>query len=96
MKPGETQAVIERLREHASQHRYTLSASAGKLVEAMFKRRAKHGGMLLCPCRVVDPAASPGEMAKIACPCIHAAAEIEADGQCLCGMFLKGTPAGGK
>ena len=48
----------------------------------------RESGELYCPCRRIT-----GNKLKdkdIICPCIHCKEEIKSDGQCFCGLFVKG------
>lgn len=79
---------LEMLEKHAKENGYTLSDSASKLVTSMFKKEKKLGG-LYCPCRVVFKDDSEERKKELECPCIYSKEEIENEGQCLCGMFIK-------
>ena len=51
-------------------------------------KNIKEKGQPYCPCRVVT-----GDMKRdkmIICPCKYALGEIELQGKCLCGLFVKG------
>lgn len=61
-----------------------------KIVEGIengLKRNEEKYGKRYCPCRRVT--GNETEDTKIICPCIYREQEIEKDGKCLCGLFVK-------
>ena len=57
-----------------------------RVVNALIKsfiRNLKEHGNLYCPCR-------PEKTRETICPCIYAKEEIEQNGRCTCGLFVKG------
>ncbi len=61
-----------------------------KIVEEVMRGLAenqKKYGKRYCPCRRVT--GNEAEDAKIICPCVFRDQEIQKDGRCLCGLFVK-------
>jgi len=81
--------VIRKYEEYAKKNGFSLNPNK-KIVEGIVKsllEREKKFGMRYCPCRKIS-----GNLAddkKIICPCAYHRLEIERDGHCLCGLFVK-------
>jgi len=56
------------------------------LVKSLLEREQKFGKRY-CPCRRVT--GNTEEDKKIICPCIYMKKEIEEQGRCFCGLFVK-------
>lgn len=81
---------MEALKVEAAKHGFYLSKDAAKVVNAMFKKEKKNGG-LYCPCKNI--AIYPDDEKKdYICPCKTFAADVESDGECFCGLFVKDDP----
>jgi thioredoxin len=59
-----------------------------RLVTGLLKNEKKHG-VRYCPCRRIS--GNPEEDRSKICPCQWHKEEIEKDGHCLCGLFVKGS-----
>jgi len=57
-----------------------------RVMAGLNKNEEKYGKRY-CPCRRVT--GNEAEDAKIICPCIYSKEEIEKDGKCFCGLFVK-------
>ncbi|MEK7562568.1 MAG: ferredoxin-thioredoxin reductase catalytic domain-containing protein [Patescibacteria group bacterium] len=57
-----------------------------KIMAGLAKNQEKYGKRY-CPCRRVT--GNEIEDAKIICPCIYSEDEIEKDGKCFCGLYVK-------
>jgi thioredoxin len=60
--------------------------TVGRLIKGLLNNEAKHGARY-CPCRRVT-GNKEEDKGKI-CPCLWHKEEIEKDGHCLCGLFIK-------
>jgi len=81
--------VIRKYEEYAKKNRFRLNPNR-KVVEGVIKsllEREKKFGARYCPCRRIT--GNPEEDKKIICPCAYHRLEIEKDGHCLCGLFVK-------
>lgn len=65
-----------KLEKFAKEHKLQFSALKDKLIEAILKNKG------YCPCRRV-------KTPETLCPCKYALEEIEKNGKCLCGLFVK-------
>ncbi len=75
--------------EYARKNGFFLNPNK-KAVEAIVKsllEKEKNLGARYCPCRRVTE--NPEENKKIVCPCAYHLEELERDGKCLCGLFVK-------
>ena len=81
---------LEALKAEASKRGFFMAKGAEKVVKAMFKREKKYGG-LYCPCRNMA-IYSEDEKKDYACPCKGFENDVEADGECFCGLFVKVDP----
>jgi len=81
--------LIQEYEEYARKNGFFLSPNK-KVVEAIVKsllEKEKNLGARYCPCRRVTENAE--ENKKIVCPCAFHLEELERDGKCLCGLFVK-------
>ncbi len=81
--------LIQEYREYAKENGFILNPNI-KVVERIVKillEREKNLGVRYCPCRRVT--GNKEEDKKIICPCIYHKEEIEKDGRCHCGLFVK-------
>ena len=84
-----TSAATSVYEEYAQKNGFSLNPNR-KIVEGIVKsllEREKKFGARYCPCRKIT--GNPDEDKKIICPCIFHRLEIEKDGHCLCGLFVK-------
>ena len=75
--------------EYAKKNGFRLNPNR-KVVEGVVKsllEREKKFGFRYCPCRRIT--GNPEEDKKIICPCQFHRLEIEKDGHCLCGLFVR-------
>lgn len=56
------------------------------IIKGLLKNKNKHGE-LYCPCRVVT--GNNKKDKEIICPCVFHRGEIELQGKCICGLFVK-------
>lgn len=81
--------IIKEYEEYAHQKGLRLNQNrevVERLVKGLLENEKKHGKRY-CPCRRIT--GNPTEDAKNICPCAYHLEEIERDGHCLCGLFLK-------
>lgn len=81
--------LIQEYEEYAKNNGFSLNPNK-KVVEAIVKsllEKEKNLGAKYCPCRRVTDDAE--ENKKIVCPCAYHLEELEKDGKCLCGLFVK-------
>jgi len=81
--------VIREYEEYAKKNGFCLNPNR-KVVEGVVKsllEREKKFGAKYCPCRRIT--GNLKEDKKIICPCAYHRAEIEKDGHCLCGLFVR-------
>ncbi|OGZ19245.1 MAG: hypothetical protein A2Z68_02445 [Candidatus Nealsonbacteria bacterium RBG_13_38_11] len=81
--------LIQEYTEYAKKNGFSLNPDK-KVVEAIVKsllEREKTLGARYCPCRRVTE--NTEENKKIVCPCAYHLEELERDGKCLCGLFVK-------
>jgi len=75
--------------EYAKKNGFSLNPNK-KVVEAIIRgllEREKKFGAKFCPCRKIT--GGQEEDKKIICPCAYHLEELERDGKCLCGLFVK-------
>jgi len=85
----EVEKLIKEYEEYAKQNRFSLNPNR-KIVEGIVKsllEKEKKFGKRYCPCRRIT--GNPEEDKKIICPCIFHREEIEKNGHCLCGLFVR-------
>ncbi|MEW6069203.1 MAG: ferredoxin-thioredoxin reductase catalytic domain-containing protein [Candidatus Thermoplasmatota archaeon] len=68
--------LLLKLEKFAKRHRLGFGALKDKLIEAILKNNG------YCPCRRV-------KSEDTLCPCRYALEEVEKNGKCLCGLFVK-------
>jgi len=81
--------VIREYEEYSKENGFSLNPNR-KVVEGIIKsllEREKNFGFQYCPCRRVT--GNSEEDKKIICPCVFHREEIERNGHCLCGLFVK-------
>ena len=81
--------VIREYEEYAKKNGFCLNPNR-KVVEGVIKsllEREKKFGAKYCPCRRIT--GNLKEDKKIICPCAYHRQEIEKDGHCLCGLFVR-------
>lgn len=81
--------AIREYEEYAKENGFSINPNQ-KLVEGLVKsllEREKKFGFRYCPCRRITGNAK--EDKKNICPCVYHLQEIEKDGHCLCGLFVK-------
>jgi len=61
-------------------------ATLQRILQGLAMNQQKYGKRY-CPCRRIT--GDGKEDAKIICPCVYHLEEIEKNGQCLCGLFVK-------
>lgn len=81
--------LIKEYEEYAEENGIRLNpdrAVVERIVKGLLERE-KQLGSRFCPCRRVT--GNQKEDKKIICPCQYHLAEIEKDGHCHCGLFVK-------
>lgn len=81
--------LTQEYKEYAKTNNFKLnpnSKAAEGIVKLLLEREEKLGARY-CPCRRVT--GDKEEDKKIICPCIYHRAEIEKDGRCHCGLFVR-------
>jgi len=81
--------VIKEYEKYAKENRFRLNLDRKKvefLVKGLLENERKYG-VRHCPCRRVT--GNLEEDKKKICPCFWHRQEIERDGRCLCGLFVK-------
>ena len=81
--------LIQEYREYARENGFSLNPdreAVERIVKGLLEREKKIGARY-CPCRRITQ--DPEEDKKIICPCVFHREEIEKNGQCLCGLFVK-------
>jgi len=96
LKPEETirtwleeNLLIQGYEEYAKKNGFSLNPNR-KMVEGIVKgllEREKKFGERYCPCRRITN--NREEDKKIICPCAYHFQELEKEGRCLCGLFVK-------
>lgn len=92
LKENENEKVEKLIREYeeyAKRNGFSLNPNK-KVVEGIIKsllEREKKFGARYCPCRRITE--DKEENKKIICPCQFMRKEIEEQGHCLCGLFVK-------
>lgn len=85
----EIETLIKKSQEYAEQNGFSLNPDAKlveRIVRGLLENEKKHG-FQYCPCRRIT--GNPEEDKKNICPCIYHRQELEKDGHCLCGLFVK-------
>jgi len=81
--------IIKEYQEYAQKNNFRLNPDRGvveKIIRGLLEREKKLGARY-CPCRRVT--GKKEEDKKIICPCQFHRLEIEKEGHCLCGLFVK-------
>lgn len=89
LKKMETESLIKKYQEYAKENGFSLNPDQ-KIVERIISgllENEKKYGVRYCPCRRIV-GNSEEDKPKI-CPCQFHRQEIEEQGHCLCGLFVK-------
>ena len=84
-----TKELLKPYEEHAEKMGIKINPNetiAGAIIKGLLKNEEKHGARY-CPCRRVT--GNKEEDKKIICPCVYHMGEIELQGKCHCGLFVK-------
>ncbi len=82
--------IIKHYEEYAKKNKFKLNPNrevVRRLVLGMLENEKKYG-FRYCPCRRIT--GNPEEDKPKICPCQFMHKEIEEQGHCLCGLFVKG------
>ena len=85
----EKETLIENCQEYARENGFSLNpdkTAVERIVRGLLESEKKHG-FQYCPCRRVT--GNKEEDKKNICPCQFHISELEKDGRCLCGLFVK-------
>ncbi|GAI49172.1 unnamed protein product [marine sediment metagenome] len=88
-KIGEIENIIKNYQEYAQKNGFKLNPDKGiveRLVKGLLENEKKYGAQY-CPCRRItgNPEDDKGKI----CPCYWHQEELERDGHCFCGLFVK-------
>lgn len=86
---GEIENIIKNYQEYAQKNGFKLNPDKGiveRLVKGLLENEKKYGARY-CPCRRIT-GNSEDDKGKI-CPCYWRQEELERDGHCFCGLFVK-------
>jgi len=86
---AEPELLIRNYQEYAERNGFKLNPNrevVERLVKGLLENEKKYGARY-CPCRRVS--GNPEEDKPKICPCQWHREEIERDGHCLCGLFVK-------
>lgn len=86
---SEIEKLIKEYEEYAKKRGFSLNPdkkTVEEIVRGLLEREKKFGARY-CPCRKII--GNPEEDKKIICPCQFHQLEIERNGHCLCGLFVK-------
>lgn len=81
--------LIKEYEKYAKENNFKLNPSrevVERIVKGLLENEKKYKARY-CPCRRIT--GNLEEDSKIICPCAYHRQEIERDGQCLCGLFVK-------
>lgn len=81
--------IIKNYQEYAEKNGFKLNSNrevVERLVKGLLENEKKYGARF-CPCRRVT--GNPEEDKPKVCPCVWHREEIERDGHCFCGLFVK-------
>jgi len=84
-----TSSAISVYGEYARKNGFSLNPdreAVERIVKGLLEREKKFGARY-CPCRRITQ--DQEEDRKIICPCVFHRQEIEKEGHCLCGLFIK-------
>lgn len=82
--------LYQKMKNYADENGYKLNPNDKErdaLLKALLAREREYGE-LYCPCRRVTGDKEKDE--RIICPCVYHKEEIERDGKCFCGLFVRG------
>ena len=85
----EENLLIQEYQEYAKKNGFFLNPNrkvVEGIVKSLLEREKKFGGRF-CPCRRITE--NNEEDKKIICPCVYHLQELEKEGKCLCGLFVK-------
>ena len=88
-KPEDIEEIIKNYQEYAEKNGFKLNPNrevVGRLIKGMLENE-KRFGERYCPCRRIT-GNKEEDKGKI-CPCHWHQEEIERDGHCVCGLFVK-------
>ena len=89
MKEKNIEKIIKECKKYAKENGFSLNSdqeAVERLVKGLLVNERKYGARY-CPCRRVTGNLEE-DRPKI-CPCFWHRQEIEKDGRCLCGLFVK-------
>ena len=81
--------ITQESEEYAKQNGFWLNPNRGvveRIINGLIENEKKYGKRY-CPCRRIT--GNREEDAKNVCPCVWHRQEIEKEGHCLCGLFIK-------
>jgi len=81
--------ITQESEEYAKQNGFWLNPNRGvveRIINGLIENEKKYGKRY-CPCRRIT--GNREEDAKNICPCVYHRQEIEKEGHCLCGLFIK-------
>jgi len=81
--------IIKSYQEYAEKNGFKLNPNreiVENLIKGMLENEKKYGAKY-CPCRRIT--GNPEEDRPKICPCAYHLEEIERDGHCICGLFVK-------
>ncbi len=85
----EKETLIEKYQEYAKENGFSLNLNqeaVERIVKGLLENEKKYGARY-CPCRRITGNAE--EDKKNICPCVYHIQELEKDGRCLCGLFVR-------
>ncbi len=86
---AELEPLIKNYQEYAEKNGFKLNPNremVERLIKGMLENEKKYG-FRYCPCRRIS--GNPEEDKPKICPCAYHFEEIERDGHCFCGLFVK-------
>lgn len=89
MARGKFEKLIKELEEYAKKSGLKLNPDkkvVRRIIKGLLENEKKYGARY-CPCRKVS--GNPAEDKLKICPCHWHLQEIEKNGHCLCGLFVK-------
>ncbi len=88
-KDPEFQNLLKEYQDYAQKNGFHINPDkkvVNFLINALIERKKKYGERY-CPCRVITGDKEKDK--KIICPCVYHKEEIEKQGHCHCGLFVK-------
>ena len=85
----EENLLIKEYEDHAEKNGFQLNPNkevVKRLIKGLLENEKKYG-QRYCPCRRIT--GNKEEDKPKICPCVYHLEEIEKDGHCLCGLFVK-------